>query len=221
MNWGVPAALFLSICAYLAPQIAAVFFAESILALGLSQNVQNFVVMAVVEALTVGCVALFVFAYSNRLLDIGLGKFHLKYIGLAAAAFAVYFCLTFAASTALERFVPDESQELGFSAPTQFEAVLVFMALVVLAPLAEELLFRGFMFTGLRKRLPFWAAAIIVSLVFGLAHLQLNVAIDVFLLSLFLCYLREKTNSLWPAISLHALKNGVAYLFIFVLGVGA
>jgi len=42
-------------------------------------------------------------------------------------------------------------------------------------------------------------------------------ALDTFILSLVLIYLREKTGSLWASITLHAVKNGVAFMALFVL----
>jgi membrane protease YdiL (CAAX protease family) len=43
--------------------------------------------------------------------------------------------------------------------------------------------------------------------------------LDTFILSLFLIYLREKTDGLWASMALHALKNGVAFVALFVLHV--
>jgi len=95
----------------------------------------------------------------------------------------------------------------------------------VLPPLVEETVFRGFVFAGLRNKLKFVWAALATSALFASAHLQIGngqpllwvAALDTFTLSLVLCYLREKTDSLWPGILLHALKNGIAFLSLFVL----
>jgi len=94
----------------------------------------------------------------------------------------------------------------------------------VLPPLAEETLFRGFLYTGLRKRWSFVWTTAMVSLLFASLHLfegsggLLWIAgIDTFLLSLVLCYLREKTGNLWAGIIIHILKNGLAFIFLYVL----
>ena len=42
-------------------------------------------------------------------------------------------------------------------------------------------------------------------------------ALDTFTLSMVLCYLRQETDSLWPGILLHALKNCIAFITLFVL----
>lgn len=68
-----------------------------------------------------------------------------------------------------------QSQQLPFSQSmlaTQWQYTLAFVTLVVLAPIAEELLFRGYLFGKLRRTsAPLWLSVIITSLTFGLAHL--------------------------------------------------
>ena len=122
----------------------------------------------------------------------------------------------------------NQKQELGFDNPTtsRMALLLTFLSLVVLPPVVEEVLFRGFMFTGLRTKLKPIGAALLTSALFATAHLEFGsgkpllwvAGIDTFTLSLVLCYLRHKTDSLWPGIFLHALKNFIAFasLYLFV-----
>jgi membrane protease YdiL (CAAX protease family) len=111
----------------------------------------------------------------------------------------------------------NQEQEVGFKDLSQpFEYVIAFVALVILPPIAEELLFRGYLFGRLRERFGFWLTTVVVSIVFGIVHLQWNVGIDVAVLSVFLCYLREKTGSVWASMVLHAIKNGLAYFLLFI-----
>lgn len=112
----------------------------------------------------------------------------------------------------------DQAQDTGFQGVTQpFEYIMAFVALVVLPPIAEELLFRGYLFGRLRAKFGFWVAAATVSIVFGIVHMQWNVGIDVAILSLFLCYLRERTGSIWASVVLHSIKNGIAYFLLFIV----
>jgi membrane protease YdiL (CAAX protease family) len=140
----------------------------------------------------------------------------------ALVAWILYFGATFVVLAAVNAFFPDanlnQQQDVGFDGISlPYEYILAFIALVVLPPLAEESIFRGFLFGKLRNSMGFWPAALATSLTFGIVHMQLNVGIDVFVLSLFLCYLREKTGSIWASVFLHSLKNGVAYAFLFIL----
>ena len=118
-------------------------------------------------------------------------------------------------------FIPwidnDQPQEIGFTdLKHSYEYVLAFIALVILPPIAEELLFRGYLFGRLRERTGFVTTTIVVSVVFAVVHMQWNVGIDVAILSIFLCYLREKTGTIWASMVLHAFKNGVAYFLLFI-----
>lgn len=118
----------------------------------------------------------------------------------------------------------EQEQEIGFDRVVgSSDMLLAFVSLVVVPPIVEEVLFRGFLFTGLRSKLGFVATALIVSALFALPHMFASsngllwiAAIDTFVLSLVLCYLREKTGALWAAIVLHAIKNSLAYLFLFL-----
>lgn len=141
--------------------------------------------------------------------------------GMAVMAYIAYLVISAVVMLVIIQVIPgfqaDQKQELGFeSLASGFEYIFAFLALVVMAPLAEELLFRGYLFGRLRSYISFIPATIITSALFGLVHGQWNVGIDVFILSIALCYLREKTQSLWPAIFLHATKNGIAFMLLFV-----
>lgn len=146
--------------------------------------------------------------------------FRWRNLGLLAVCFVGYFATTLvfsALATLLPWFDATEVQDVGFKNLTgASDLILAFVALVVLPPIAEELLFRGYLFGKLRAQNGFWISTIITSLLFGLVHLQWNVGVDTFVLSIFLCILREKTGSLWTSMILHGLKNGVAYFFLFI-----
>lgn len=120
-----------------------------------------------------------------------------------------------------DQFLPgfdlDQAQDIGFSGLSQpVEYVAAFVALVVIAPVAEELLFRGYIYSRFKKYLPTWLAVMLVSVLFGAAHLQLNVAIATSALSIFLVLARELTGSIWASIMIHMLKNGLAYYLLFI-----
>lgn len=111
-----------------------------------------------------------------------------------------------------------QKQTVGFyDVRGLFEYALVFFVLVVLAPVVEELIFRGYLYTRLQEYVGFAASTLLTSATFAGLHLQPNVIINVFILSLFICWLREKFDSIWPGVIVHALKNGIAYVVIFLL----
>lgn len=152
-----------------------------------------------------------------------------KDLGLSALSLPMYFgvlLIVSAVASALLGVDTTQEQEIGFeNTYGALGLALTFISLVVLPPIVEEILFRGFLFTGLRSKLKLWPAAIITSVLFAIPHLFASsegllwiAGIDTLILSLFLCYLRERTGSLWAPIILHALKNGVAFFAIFVIG---
>ena len=94
------------------------------------------------------------------------------------------------------------------------------MALVIIAPIMEELLFRGWLYGKLRLKIPKVAAIVTTSLLFGLVHMQWNVGVNVFAMSVVLCALREVTGTIYAGILTHMIKNGVAFYLLFVLGIG-
>lgn len=133
----------------------------------------------------------------------------------------VFYMAATIMAAAIASFAPwidiEQVQDTGFQdLGLPVEYIVAFIALVILPPIAEELLFRGYLFGRLREKFGFWLSTIVVSIVFGVVHMQWNVGIDVAVLSLFLCYLRERTGSIWASIVLHAIKNGIAYFLLFI-----
>jgi membrane protease YdiL (CAAX protease family) len=138
--------------------------------------------------------------------------------------FITYLIVIIIAGKLLSGLDFDQEQQIGFeSAFSSLDLFMTFASLVILPPLAEEFIFRGFLFSSLRTKYRFRTAVIITSILFGIVHLQFGsgapllwvAAIDTFILSCFLCFLRERYNSLWPPIFLHAIKNCVAFLILF------
>lgn len=145
-----------------------------------------------------------------------------------AVYFPLYIVVVSVLSDAIKSLNLNQQQQLGFSQYTSgWPLVLVFLSLVVLPPIVEEIIFRGFLFSGLKKKLPVIIAALITSLVFASPHLLESTngsalwiaGIDTFVLSLVLCWLREKTGRLYAGMGLHAIKNSIAFISLFLLHV--
>jgi membrane protease YdiL (CAAX protease family) len=93
--------------------------------------------------------------------------------------------------------------------------VLAAIAAVALAPVAEELLFRGLLFPALRGRIGVWPAAVVAGLVFTLAHSEVVVSQPVALAGLLVlgtlfAIAYERTGSLVVPIVAHATFNGAS-----------
>lgn len=87
---------------------------------------------------------------------------------------------------------------------------LLFVAIVLVAPVAEELLFRGFLYGGLRAcGAPLWITVIVVSSTFAALHTQYDVydITHVFALALMFIGARVRFDSIVPGVAMHSLAN--------------
>lgn len=187
----------------------------------------SFIFVALVEAIALGLIYYFLKKRQLSFRSIGISRPRYTHLGYALLGFVAYFVLYIVGLLLLKQLFPqlniDQKQEIGFDTTTKGLALIpIFVSLVILAPISEEIAARGFLFGGLRTKLTFIWSALITSVLFAAAHLMqasdglLWVAgIDTFILSLVLCYLREKTGSLWPSVVVHILKNSLAFMFLF------
>jgi membrane protease YdiL (CAAX protease family) len=120
------------------------------------------------------------------------------------------------ASLVLKPNQEDIGGELGVGNPSIVIAVLAVVMIAGLAPIAEECFFRGFVFAGLRTRWSLWPAAITSGLIFGLVHAPTGITTVVPLaaLGLALCWLYDRTGSLWPCVIAHMINNGLALALV-------
>ena len=124
-------------------------------------------------------------------------------------------------------YLPDQLAvyfvKMTFADPIYF--ALTILTVVIITPLVEELLFRGFLQSFIRRHLGPKQAILITSTCFALFHYSVeqglgNIPIigTLFFLALFLGYLYERQGSLFASISLHALFNGISILNLYFLG---
>jgi membrane protease YdiL (CAAX protease family) len=104
--------------------------------------------------------------------------------------------------------------ERGRTAPITTYAIL--LASVLIAPLCEEVFFRGFVFTGFLQGMSAGLAVVLSALVFAVAHADTGSFIVLLSIGIALAFLRWRTRSLWPGIILHVLNNGLGALLILL-----
>lgn len=163
--------------------------------------------------------------------DLGLGQIlpTWKDIGLAPVALIASGIATgivvYVVSVVLPGVDMTTPQQVGFENVTQrYEMLLAFFTLVVLAPVCEELLFRGYLYGRVRKYYTAFWAIVLTSVVFGAMHvyagpglpLQWNAMIATTVLAVFIAILREYTGGIWAGILVHMLKNAIAFFVLFV-----
>lgn len=89
-----------------------------------------------------------------------------------------------------------------------FQVYLFFVAIVV-APIAEELLFRGIAFPWMTKRIGVGPAMFLVSLLFAAIHMHVGSLVPLFVISIVFCVAYAYSGSLFVPIIMHGLFNGV------------
>jgi sodium transport system permease protein len=87
------------------------------------------------------------------------------------------------------------------------------LLLIGLAPaVCEELAFRGFILSGLRRLGHKWSAIVLTSLFFGLTHFMLQQSLSAFVVGIVIGYVAVKTGSIWPGLLYHAVHNSLSVL---------
>lgn len=90
---------------------------------------------------------------------------------------------------------------------------------VTLAPFVEELVFRGFLFNALWRRMSFWPAALCSGLVFGMAHGQVAGIAPLCAGGIVLATVYARTGSLWSSMISHGTFNAITLLLLLVAGI--
>jgi membrane protease YdiL (CAAX protease family) len=115
-------------------------------------------------------------------------------------------------------------QNLGFEEQTSLFDIFgknpfgIFVSAVVailLAPIVEELFFRGFVLRTLYKHIGATWAIIITTLIFASLHFEFQAIVPLLILSLVLSVLFIRTKSIWPGIIFHILNNTIAFTVIY------
>lgn len=94
------------------------------------------------------------------------------------------------------------------------------LAVVVIAPVIEELFFRGFLFRALSNNIGLRYGSILSALIFTLLHGQFGSVIPLFIIGLILNQLTYKTKSIYPSIVLHMINNGIALWITILISTG-
>jgi membrane protease YdiL (CAAX protease family) len=222
-DWGMVISIVVGMLALIAPWfLLEPLFVALLPHIPVSLNIKVAVATGVAMLVGLVIIAAAMAVYNKKASDIGLGhRPTLEHLGKAIVGLLVYLAVSVTLLSVVhvvlgDWFNADQPQKLGYSQLGGIEIVVAFIGLVLIAPITEEIIFRGFMFRGIRRQLPFWVTALVVSGLFGLVHGQWNVGLDVFAMSLMSCYLIEKTKSLWPSVFLHVLKNGLAFYIVYL-----
>jgi membrane protease YdiL (CAAX protease family) len=143
-----------------------------------------------------------------------------RHLGLALVAWITALIVGVAATALLSPLLgPPRSNAtdlLGRSFDPLFVALIV-PTVCILAPICEELLFRGAIFGWLRSRLPVPVAAVISAAVFAGAHLLLPLFPELFVFGLAAALVYQRTGSTLNSFVMHATQNTTAVLIAYAV----
>jgi membrane protease YdiL (CAAX protease family) len=94
---------------------------------------------------------------------------------------------------------------------------LIGVSVVITAPFAEELFFRGFMYAGLRRSMRIPAAALLSGLVFSMAHTDPGLVVPFTLVGAILAYTYERTGTLYGNMSVHFIFNAISFIVLVLV----
>lgn len=147
---------------------------------------------------------------ANAAIGVGIGLAGLFVAGIISAA------LTSIVQNVTNRPVESPKQISLQQNPSHLVLVIVGLSVIVLAPLAEEAFFRGFVFRGLLKWLrPGWAI-VLSAAIFGLLHFIPLIMLPIFGLGVLLASIVRARKSLVPSIFAHATFNAVGFVELFI-----
>lgn len=228
---GTPVAYFAwVVSAFIAAQLAVGLLIRGAISLGIPlDSISRVVLVTLLSVVAYGLTLWIVVWLPKKLLhrqttkrELGISRLpSWMDLALGPAAFLPYLLFSGLLLTIVKTLLPGanltEQQQLGFSTNIfGTELAVAFVLFVVIAPILEETLFRGYLYAKLRHHVGLIVSMVLVSLCFGVLHGQLNVGIDTFALSMVLCLLREYTGGIWAGVVLHALKNGLAFYLLFI-----
>ena len=228
--WGVGEAIIIFLIAFVAASIVAFFLA--LVLKGLYSTTTASIILIFLSS-----VVLYAFLLAGTFYSVkvrhgsnlsalglrlhGLGKGVLMGFGVGVPLF---FAAIFVAYIVQKIFGPTNTDQVSNSvnriASGSVSAGLIALlaiTLVVLAPICEEIFFRGYLYPALRNRMSKQPAMVLNGLLFAAAHFELIGFLPRFLLGWGLCYIYEKNRTLGGPITGHALYNGLILLLSGIL----
>jgi membrane protease YdiL (CAAX protease family) len=149
---------------------------------------------------------------------LGFRGFHPGYLLLASGLLFISLVINLLWSLLLAPFGLETQPEiLPIFGGGRQGLILALVAGSLIAPLAEETFFRGFLFANLKEYHSPFKAMVTTSLLFALFHLTPTAFVPLFFLGCFLALLYHLSGSLLPSIFLHATMNTLALTLSYLM----
>ena len=149
---------------------------------------------------------------------LGFGKFSWSTLGIGCGLLIGGYAIILVHNLVITALgVNTQGQEITNILSAVDSPVWFMIAAVIVAPVVEEIFFRGFLFQGFRKKYGWVSAMLLSSAIFAAAHLDLASLVPTFVLGVILTYMYHRSNSVWPGIILHFLINATSTCSVYFL----
>jgi hypothetical protein len=149
---------------------------------------------------------------------LGFGKFTMNVMGVGCGLLIGGYAIILLHNALLYIFKIDTQGDQIFKIFNQLESpAWLFIVGAVIAPIVEEIFFRGFLFQGFRQKYGWLPALLLSSAIFGAAHLDPVSFIPTFILGCVLAYVYHRSNSVWPGILFHAAINSFSLCAVYAI----
>ena len=149
---------------------------------------------------------------------IGFGRFHWSTLGIGCGLLILSYMVILIHNLILTYLgIQTQGNEISQLFGLLKNPIWFFLVGAVLAPLVEEIFFRGFLFQGFRARYGWVPGLLLSSVIFAIAHLDPASLIPTFILGCLLAYLYQRSNSVWPGVILHMLVNTVGLVSVYFI----
>jgi membrane protease YdiL (CAAX protease family) len=149
---------------------------------------------------------------------LGFGTFKVNVVGLGCGLLLGGFAIILVHNVLLTVLGVDTQGDQIAEIFSQLKSpVWLFLVGAIIAPIVEEIFFRGFLFQGFRQKYGWIPAVFLSSAIFGAAHLNLASLIPTFVLGCVLAVVYHRSNSVWPGVLFHAAINSVSLCAVYVI----
>ncbi len=155
-----------------------------------------------------------IWLHRAKLSDIGINKVrintYLKYgLGGGLLLLVVIFAFTLPINYLQPKLEPQLYEEMLRTITGKSDFAFLLIIGSILAPFSEELFYRGMIYPVLRKKIGVIPGMIVAGIIFGMVHWDLWRAIPLSVGGIILCYIYEKTDSIFVTTIAHGLWNAI------------
>lgn len=161
-----------------------------------------------------------IYKYKANWADLGLRGFRPAAVGIGCGLMVASLLFNLVYATILALFDLQIQPDIDAMFNNTRYPPLLFLAGAVVAPLIEEMFFRGFVFPGLRNKWGWQAAAVVSAALFATAHIIPTSIPPIFILGLIFAFLYHISGSIWPSVFMHMLTNSVALSAAYAISQG-